>query len=354
MQRVLDSTSGAVVPPRPPGLVLTIFREYWNHFRLFWCVMLPVIIVSLLLNVVLCLRGPGSGYILFFFFNFGVPETQWIFSTSEGVAPHSLLTFDRSNGAFTRSPRPTGVDVNTGVGFSVNSFDIGFLWLAMCPLAYIIVQHRHGVNVTARNAWQHTLRKIVSILGVCILLGLLSLGVGIAAVCLAMTGFLPFLSQDASVGLPTQIFLFLLIAGVAAVYFVVKWSLCNQCVIIENLSAIAALRRSSELVRGAWGQFFGLYLLLILVTMLFTTTVLGLTLLLFSVAAPEFAPMREVLQSGKFFSLFFGGYVRITLARAPIWAVGVMVVVNTLIHATLAPIWATLTTHLYMERTSTS
>lgn len=178
-------------------------------------------------------------------------------------------------------------------------------------------------------------------------------GVGITVVFPAMTGFLQFLIQDASVGLSTSIFLFLLIVGIATVYFVVKWSLCNQCVIIENLSAIAALRRSSELVKGAWGQFFGLYLLLILVTMLFTTTVLGLTLLLFSVAAPEFAPLREVLQSGKFFSLFFGGYVRITLARAPIWAVGVMVVVNTLIHATLAPIWATLTTHLYMERAGT-
>lgn len=146
------------------------------------------------------------------------------------------------------------------------------------------------------------------------------------------------------------IFLSLCIAGGASVYFMVKWSLYNQGIIIEKLSAVAVLRRSRELVQGAWGWFFGMYLLLVLVTMVFTTTVLGLTLLLFSVAVPEFAPMREVLQSGRFFSLFFGGYAGITLESAPIWAIGVMVGVNTLIDATFAPVWAILTTHLYMER----
>ena len=332
MQNVLGNTSRAVAQQHRPGLVLTIFRTYRNHFGPFWRVMFPLIIVSLLFNIA-----------LFLFFKFGIPEAQWSFSTSAGIEAQSLSTFDTSSDPLVPSPRPTGV--NTGVGFSGSSYDIGFLWLAMCPLAFIIVQYRRGVNVTAKNVWQHTRRKIVSILGVCSLLVLPSLGMGIVVGFLIVTGIPSVSGQDASV------FLFLLIAGVATVYFMVKWSLCNQCVIVENLSAIAALRRSSALVRGAWGRFFGMYLLLALVTMVFTTTVLGLTLLLFSVAAPEFAPMREVLQPGKFFSLFFGGYAKITLERAPIWAIGAMVVANTLIHATLAPIWAILTTHLHKERT---
>ena len=77
---------------------------------------------------------------------------------------------------------------------------------------------------------------------------------------------------------------------------------------------------------------------------------LGLTLLLFSIIAPDFAPLREVLQSGKFFGLFFSGKVQIILQSAPVWAIVVIVAVNTLIDAVLAPIWAILTTHLYMER----
>lgn len=86
----------------------------------------------------------------------------------------------------------------------------------------------------------------------------------------------------------------------------------------------------------------------------FTTAILGLTLLLFFVVSPTFAQLREILQFGKFFSIFFGGYVKITLQSAPVWAIGAIIAVNTLIHATFAPIWAILTTHLYMERVGIS
>ena len=262
-----------------------------------------------------------------------------------------ILVFDRSSATFQPAPEPVGV--SSGVGFNGSSFDIGFLWLAICPLAFIIVHHRRGVNVRFGEVWQHTLRKIVPILGVYILLWLLSMGVGIALLSLTLTGLLDFLIEDASVGFSVPIFLILPLGGVATIYFWVKWSLSNQCVIIDNLSVVAALRRSGTLVRGAWGRFFGMYLLLALGIMVFTTAVFGLTLLLFSVVAPEFVLLREVLLSGKFFTLFFGGYVQVTLQHAPVWAIVVMLVVNILRDAVFAPIWALLTTHFYMERAGT-
>ena len=77
--------------------------------------------------------------------------------------------------------------------------------------------------------------------------------------------------------------------------------------------------------------------------------------MVFSLTVPEFAPLRDVLLSAKFFTLFFSGYARISFENAPnFWTVGVMVMVNTLVHAVLAPIWAILTTHLYLERTGES
>ena len=96
-----------------------------------------------------------------------------------------------------------------------------------------------------------------------------------------------------------------------------------------------------------------MYLLLVLGTTVFRIAVLGLTLLLFSAAAPEFVLLREVLLSGKFVGLFFGNHVQITLQQVPIWAIAAMVTVYTLTNAVLAPIWALLTTHLYMERAGT-
>ena len=149
--------------------------------------------------------------------------------------------------------------------------------------------------------------------------------------------------------LPIALIAVPIVLGIAWIYFQIKWSLCNQCVIIEDLTALEAVRRSSELTRGRWGQLFGVYLLATFGMMVFTSVVLGLVLLLLSGVASEFAPLRETLQSGSFFSLLFGGQVSLRLADAPTWAIGVMVAANTLIDAVLVPIWAMLTTHLYMD-----
>ena len=334
MQDALEDTGDTTFVPQHSRLIPTIFKGYRNHFGLFWRVMLPVIVFSLLFNIT-----------LFQFFKLRVPEARWTFSTSQGVSARTLSAFDSLSGTSQPLQEPTGVI--SAVGFSGSSFHIGFLWLAICPLVFIIVHQYRGVAVTFGEVWQHTLRKIWTILGAGILLVALVVGISLLVFPLM------FLVGEGSIGLGAPIFLFVLIPGIPITYFMVKWSLYNQGIIIENLSAIAALRRSNELVRGKWGQFFGMYLLLALVTMVFTTAVLGLTLLVFSVIAPEFAPLREVLQSSKFFGLFVGGMIKITLDSVPVWAIGTMVTINTLIHAILAPIWALLTTHLYMERAGT-
>lgn len=339
MQDVLENTGNTISLPQRSGRMSTIFREYRNHFGLFWRVMLPIIVFSLIFNTA-----------LFLLFKVGGLEAQWTFNTSPGIKVQFLTAFDRSSGTFQPIREPIGA--RASVGFNGGSFDIGFLWLVMCPLAFVIVHHYRNVNATSGEAWRQTRRKTVSILGTSVLFGVFAT-VGLFTIFMPI---LIFRSQSpishAPPALSTPILL-LMVVGIPMIYFLVKWSLYNQCIIIENLSAIAALRRSGELTRGKWWQFFGMYLLLVWGTMVFTTVVLSLTLLLFSVAAPEFAPLREVLQSGKFFGLFFGGKVGITLESAPVWAIGTMVAVNTLIHAILAPIWALLTTHLYMERAGT-
>lgn len=335
MQDALENTGNTTSVPQQSGLVSAIFRDYRNHFGLFWRVMLPIIVFS-------CIFW-------FLFFKFGAPEgAQWTFSTSAGIEAEPSAVSDRSSETAQPSPKPTGVRLSTGLGFSWTGFGIGWLWLAMSPLALIIVYHHRGVALTSGEVWQEVRRRCWSILGVYILLFLISIGVGILLLPLVLSGSLQ--SLEDSLAFSGFLFLFIATVGVATLYFLVKFSLANQCLIIENLSVIAALRRSSKLVQRAWGRLFGMYLLISLVTMVFTTTVFSLTLLLFSIFSAEFAPLREVLQSGKFFIIFFGGWVSLTLDDAPIWAICGMVTVTTLINAVLAPIWALLTTHLYIER----
>ncbi len=337
MQNVLENTRNTTSVPQQSGLISTIFREYRNHFGLFWRVMLPLIVFSIVINT--------SGFL---FFSKMVPERQWIFSTSQGINAKSSSTFDKSSGTFQPSPEATGV--RSSIGFSGPTFSIGWLWLAMCPLVLIIVHHYRGVDLTSGEVWQETRRRCWSILGVYLLLFLTTIGMGILLLPLVFSGFFQL---DGTALLSGFMFLFMAVAGVVTLYFFVKFSLANQCLIVENLSVVAAFRRSSKLVQKAWGRLFGMYLLLSLATMVFTTTILGLTLLMLSTFSAEFAPLREVLQSGKFFSIFFGGQVSLILDDASIWSICGMVTVTTLINAVLAPIWALLTTHLYMERART-
>ena len=332
MQSVLNNTGDAAALPQQAGLIATIFRDYRNHFGLFWRVMLPLIVVSLLFTVALLL-----------FFKFQSPESQWIFSTSDGSSRKIASTFDVSRGISQPSSRSAGV--HWKISFTALTLypQLGLLWLAMCPLAFAIVQYRNGVNITFRVSWQRTLRSTVSILGVWIVLWLLSLGVFGAGMLLIIV--VP--------GFPS-LFMPLLFTILVA-YFVVKWSLYHQGIIIENLSAIAALRRSGELVRGAWGRLIGIYLLFAWASTVITTTLLSLTVLLLSLAVPEFEMVREAFPSAKFFTLLWGSFPEIILDSTPsFWVLAVLGIVTVLAHAILAPIWALLTTHLYMERAGTA
>lgn len=221
----------------------------------------------------------------------------------------------------------------------------------MCPLIFAIVERRRGVVVTSRDAWRRVRGHAGPILATSFLLYLLGVGSFLPFSLLA-SGIIP----DVPLPFGSSIHLGLFLMVGVVIYFGVNWSLYNQSIIIEGRkSTTASLRRSSELIRGIWGRAFGMYLLLALVTMVITSVLLGLTLLLLSLILPEFASLREMLLSAKFLTLFVGGYARISFENAPsFWSVGAMALVNTIINALLAPVWAILTTHLYLERTATS
>ena len=314
-----------------PGLISTIFRCYRENFGLFWRVMLPFVVLG-------------------FLFHFGLSLFE---SLSDSVSdPKNLWRFDTARGlAISEYPREDLIvsgSVVSGMIFSFHSFSIGFLWLAICPLTFVTVRYYNGAEVTMRRVWERTRPKIGASLRGFFLLYFFA-AVGLFAFLVLTSGILPIPGSPNASSLCLGLFLI----TVVLIYFGVNWSLYNQIIIIEDQrSAIDAMRRSSTLVRGVWGGTFAMYLLLVLFTMVFTAVVLGLTLLVFSLTVPEFDPIRRVLLSPEFFTLFLGGYARISFESAPsFWTVGVMVLVNTLVHAVLAPVWAVVTTQLYLERT---
>ena len=323
MINATERTNTTDTPLRQPKLFSTIFECYRKNFVLFWGIMVPLIIFSLLFEVpnILVAGLPTS-------------EALWHFDTSRGISVDS---------------NPDRGSIGWGTHFIYAAISIDFLWLAMCPLAFVIVQRQRGMRVTLWAVWKRTFHDMGSILALFFLLALPGVIAGsIAMILVHVLRKLP-VSHDV---LEVFALLIIILLFSAIFYFMVNSSLCNQSIVFENLRAMAALRRSSQLVRSAWTGFFRMYALLAWATIVLTSTLLGLTLLIFSFTVPEFRPIRDILLSAKGFTLFIGGHIRISFADAPsFWTVGVMATVNTLVDAIVAPVWAILTTHLYLERT---
>ena len=315
-----------------PELFSSVFNFYRKHFSLFWRVMIPLIFISFLIDLMM-LNG--------FYRHF--PNTSWVIGTSEGFSVTTAYE-SISNWRFT---------------FTYSSFIFFFLWFAMCPLVLATFQLCRDMNVSVQSVWQRTLHRISSILGASFLLLMWFL-------CIAIC----FLLLLALFALPTNsvplFFLIGLIFIFIISYFMVRWGLFNQCLIIENQSALQAFRRSSELVRGRWWGFFGRYLLLVWGAGVLTGVVFAFTFILLSILEPEFTLIRNELLSEKLIGIFLGidawlqysdvkldiGDINITLSGTPqFWVIGIILVVKTIVYTFLTPLWAILTTHLYLEQT---
>ena len=99
-------------------------------------------------------------------------------------------------------------------------------------------------------------------------------------------------------------------------------------------------------------RFLGVYLLTGWVASVITSVLLGIALLVFSLFIPDLAQIRGVLSPLKFLTLFIGADVGVVLPELlSVPTTVAILIVRGLIATFLVPIWAILTTHLYLERT---
>ena len=140
----VDSTKVAAQRPEP---ISVIFRCYRDNFVIFWRIMLPFV---------------GLGFLFYFgesllesrFDSVSDPKNLWRFDTTRGLA---VSEYPREDIILSGS-------VDSGMIFSFHTFSIGFLWLAICPLTFVIVRYYRGAEVTMRRVWQRTRPKIGAIL----------------------------------------------------------------------------------------------------------------------------------------------------------------------------------------------
>ena len=341
---------------RRAGKIVTLYR---NHGGLFWRIMMPVSIIAIILDITL------------FFFNisrleqdindsFNRPDDTVTANVNTLSGIHPTITSVRAdtkssgvNWQFYLIPSFQSTD-DKGITWrwelNFRSFEYGLLILLLltfCPLSLAVARisgdSQAPTSPTAREMWRQTGRKALMVLGALVLFVLIpdlpSYLYGLASwVVPSLVGALP-------IDLP-----FILIM-VFQIYFLVTMSLYNPCLILENNSIIGIFRRSHALVSGARLRFFGIYLLTAWIASVVTSVLLGIALFAFSMFISDLAPVREALPPLKFLSLFIGGNIEIVLPQLlSVPATVAIFIAKGLIATFFVPIWAILTTQLYLER----
>jgi len=187
-----------------------------------------------------------------------------------------------------------------------------------------------GDKVTIGEAWR--LARLGQVLGVSILVPLILIGICLPVVLLA------FVFAIAHV--PALAILVVVLGSIAAVVLViwiwVRLSLAVPAVVLEGIGPVAALKRSSELVRGSWWRIFGISLLAVLVVVLISI-----------VLQIPFFIVRSVVGGGGGLGSMFGSTA--TTAAPSLLAVGIGAVGSIIAATCTRPISAGVTVLLYTD-----
>ncbi|MFC9946004.1 DUF7847 domain-containing protein [Streptomyces pratensis] len=121
-----------------------------------------------------------------------------------------------------------------------------------------------GRSVTFAAVWRKAWARVVPVIGALILTALFAI-VPVLLVMAAFTGaIISIVTMDSGGGAATAITLGVvgaLVTGPLAVWLWIKVCLAPAAVVFEGQGPVAALRRSSQLVRGDWWRIFGITLL---------------------------------------------------------------------------------------------
>lgn len=320
------------------GIPRTIVSTYRSHFGLLWRIMLPVLLLSLCVDIALFFRAAEERGKLAEF------QVGWHVNTVNGIDIVALP--QREPGREWRLGFFSAVRLTREGGSawiwsldlrnfrSVNYYSL--LLIVLCPLSFAVAQQK----ITAKETWRHTRSKIWTVLGANLLLVLVLDGISIFLSFALSSRFLPWLG-----------FASMFTVTVTHIYLLVCFSLYNPCLMLEQHSVLSAFRRSYALVKGNRRRFFLIYLVVSWGASTLTSVFLGFVLLTFSAFTQELSSVSEMLLPFNFFTLFFGANVEVNLAGLPSVPTTVAIVVaRGLIFAFFVPLWAIVTTRLYLER----
>ncbi|MCX4775705.1 hypothetical protein [Streptomyces sp. NBC_01264] len=180
-------------------------------------------------------------------------------------------TYDRFSALFDLGPgeSPEGSDVAAlflsfipaGVVLLVTTIVGAAMFSALCPA--LIQEAVLGRTVTFGSLWRRSWSRLPAVLGTVLLTALAAGGPAILLYAICVPLIIVSADLDGS-GPPAAFFLLLLGTFLFApftVWLMTRFSLAPAAAVCEGLGPVAALRRSSRLVRDGWWRVFGISLL---------------------------------------------------------------------------------------------
>ena len=144
-----------------------------------------------------------------------------------------------------------------------------FIGVVATGLFTILIGHAVlGRRIRAGQAWAEARGRLLRLLGLTLLIGLVTIGIFVAGVVVAIV----LTAALGGVGLAVGA---LLVIGLIplAIWLWVSWSLAAPTLMLERTGVIVAMRRSFRLVRPAWWRIFGIELLAAIIAGVITTVV---------------------------------------------------------------------------------
>lgn len=223
-----------------------------------------------------------------------------------------------------------GLITNSDVQKSIaRLFMVPFVVLTIGSIVIATARIYLGGHITSGAALRQALHRFFPMLGG----HLLWISVWVITLLLILVS-IPSVARGQSFAVVLMI---MIIGFPISTYFAVRWGFYFETILLEKLSVTNALRRSSELVRGAWWRVFGMLILILLssyaVRLIFQIS-LGTIFIFTNLAGNtdlrgiiEWAILEKVLDSSNYFF-----YVIMTCSDLilkalvlPIWVIGVTI-----------------------------
>lgn len=175
-----------------------------------------------------------------------------------------LLLHDSADAAFSFN-RPTTSEQD--FAFAASAFTATGLQVVVTLIATLVLtgiltvvvsRAVLGQGITARQAWEQARPRVPALLGVTVMVMLVVLGVAVIALA---PGTVLALAGAPTAATATVFVVGALVFVVAAVYLYVAFALAPPAIVLERQRVVASMRRSRQLVRGAWWRTFGILLL---------------------------------------------------------------------------------------------